>query len=180
MKRINKILGFKKTMFVFTIIFSAAIMLLPFFYKVELKQFQSLGLIGIGIINFFGSATVFFPSPAIVSVVVGGTLYNPLLVALFSSAGSSIGEAVGFAFGYSSKRVINHNNEKTFYKLFKFMFHKHASWLIITLSFIPNPIFDAVGIFAGVAQYPIKKFLLYVFIGRFVRDVIIAFFFSRI
>ncbi|OIP57443.1 MAG: hypothetical protein COX79_01650 [Candidatus Levybacteria bacterium CG_4_10_14_0_2_um_filter_36_16] len=184
MKRKNniskKLITNRQLLFFLIAILSVAIMLLPLFYNVQLKQFRSLGLIGIVLINFFGSATVFLPTPAIVSVGIGGTLYNPIFVAMASAVGSSLGETVGFVFGYSSKKVINQEEKRLIYKLFKYVFHKHGSWLIITLSFIPNPIFDAVGIFAGVAQYPIKKFLLFVFIGRFLRDIMIAFFFSRI
>lgn len=180
MKRVNKIFIHKRLVFLLISLISVGVMLLPLFYKLELKQFQSYGIIGIAIINFFGSATVFLPSPAIISVGVGGALYNPLLVALASALGSALGEAVGFAFGYSSKKVINQEEKRLMYKLFKTVFHKHGSWLIITLSFIPNPVFDAVGIFAGVAQFPIKRFLLYVFIGRFLRDIMIAFLFSKI
>lgn len=181
MKRTNKLLRHRRLIFFFIFLFSVGIMLLPFFYKVQLQQFKSLGLFGIGLINFFGSATVFFPSPAILSVGIGGTLYNPILVALASSVGSSLGESVGFAFGYSSKKVINHKSEKRFvFRFLEFLFERHGTWMIILLAFIPNPIFDFAGIFAGMGNYPLKKFIVLVFVGRFTRDVLISFVFSRL
>ncbi len=180
MKRINNLFTLKRVSFILIFVLSTVLMLLPVFYKVQFQHFKSLGLLGIGLINFFGSATVFLPSPAILSVGIGGTLYNPLLVAFVSAVGSSLGESTGFLFGYSGEKVIDDKKPGLFYKLYQFVFEKYGAYILIFMAFIPNPLFDAVGIFAGVAQYPIKKFLLYVFIGRFARDIIISFAFSKI
>jgi hypothetical protein len=51
---------------------SLLILLLPVFFARWLKTFKTLGFLGIFLISFFGSATVFVPSSAILTIGVGG------------------------------------------------------------------------------------------------------------
>lgn len=161
------------------LIISIIIIALSFYFRTELSKFTSLGLVGIFIINVLGSATLFLPAPGIASVVAGGFLYHPLIVAIVSALGSAIGDMVGFALGHSSKHIFLKKNS-FWYKIFKETFHKFGPLFIIVFSFIPNPIFDVVGIFAGVFSYSPVKFFMYVLIGRFVRNLLLAYLGSAI
>lgn len=156
---------------VFTI--SALLIFLPIFFRLNIKDFTSLGLLGVFLFNFISASTLFFPTPGFVATGVGGSLYNPILVAIAASLGSTIGEGVGFAFGYSSKKISNHHH-KFLDVLSNILHHKYGYLLIILLAFIPNPFFDVVGIIAGISLYPLRKFLFLVFVGRLARDLIIA------
>ncbi len=153
---------------------SVVIIALSFYFRDELSKFSSLGLLGIFLINLIGSATLFVPAPGIVTVVAGGFLYNPLFVAIVSALGSAIGDLVGYALGHSGKEVL-FKNHPFWYKILKETFHKFAAIFIIFFSFIPNPIFDFVGVFAGVFHYSPYKFLVYVLIGRFLRNLLLAY-----
>jgi len=159
---------------------SALLLFSPLYLKLDLNSLKSLGILGIAIFNFVSSSTLFFPAPGIVATGIGGALYNPILVALASSVGSTLGESVGFIFGHSSRKI-THPRDHTFMEsLYRIIHHKHGSILIAVLAFIPNPFFDAVGIAAGLALYPLRKFLMIVFIGRFARDIIVAYIGSNI
>jgi len=59
--------------------------------------------------------------------------------------------------------------------LYRIVHHKHGSLLIVLFAFVPNPFFDAIGIVAGLALYPLRRFLMLVFIGRLARDLIVAY-----
>ena len=155
------------------LIVSILIIGLSFYFRDELSKFSSLGLLGIFLINLIGSATLFVPAPGIATVVAGGFLYNPLFVAIVSALGSAVGDLVGYALGHSGKEVL-FKNHPFWYKVLKETFHKFAAIFIIFFSFIPNPIFDFVGIFAGVFHYSLYKFLVYVLIGRFLRNLLLA------
>lgn len=155
-------------------VMSLTLVILPLYFRQWFQEFAALGLVGIFVFNVIGSATVLIPSTAIVSVGVGGSLYNPLLVALFSAAGSALGEMVAYVLGYSSGKVVNVRQYKRIYKVFSIWFEKSGELTVFLLAFIPNPFFDVVGIFAGISRFSMGKFLVIVFVARFLRDVIIA------
>ena len=160
----------------YLILFVASIIsiILSFYFRDELSHLGSLGLLGIFIINVLGSATLFLPAPSIASVLAGGIVYNPFLVAVIAALGSGIGDMIGFALGHSSKHIFI-KRDSFWYKISKEIFHKFGPVFIIIFSFIPNPVFDAVGIFAGVFSYSPVKFFIYVLIGRFLRNLLLAY-----
>lgn len=154
---------------------STILLFLPFFFDIDFKSLTAFGLTGLFLINFFGSATLFLPAPAIFSVAVAGATINPLLVALIAAIAGALGEAVAYIFGYSSKEVLNLKKHKHIYKYSKIIVHWKKGILIPFFAFFPNPLFDGLGILAGLSDFPIKLFLLYVFLGRFVRNIGIAY-----
>lgn len=171
----NKGLQHLKLDYLLMLIVSLALIGVSFYFRDELSHFSSLGLLGIFIVNIIGSATLFLPAPAIASVVAGGFLYNPLFVAVIAALGSAIGDMVGFLLGHSGKEIFL-KKSSFWYKFFKQTFHRFGALFIIVLSFIPNPLFDAVGIFAGIFSYSPIKFFFYVLVGRFLRNLLLAYF----
>ncbi len=164
-----------KLLFIGIFILSTAILLTPLFFKDILGQFQSLGLLGIFFINFFSSATLFLPTPGLLSIAVASKIYPPLAVAVLGSLGSALGEGIGFLFGHSSMQVLNGRKYKLLYHLNKFIFKQYGMYILVLFALIPNPIVDGLGILAGIAKYPIHRFLLAVFIGRFLRNLVIVY-----
>ncbi len=163
-----------KYFFIATLVISSLFVILPFVIKIDYERFQALGLLGVLLTAFFGSVTVFVPSPAIFSIGVAGGYYNPLLVGLFAAIGSTIGDATGYLIGYSADKATEFEKRKILYGLLHFTLEKYGVIIILLFSIIPNPFFDGLGILAGFAKYPIKKFLVYVFIGRVLRFYIVA------
>lgn len=173
-KRKPKILE-NKLFYTILFLFSALLLFLPLYFNLDLNSLKSLGILGVAIINFISSSTLFFPVPGFLATGVGGSFYNPLLVAIASSIGSTLGESVGFIFGHASRKITHPKDHTFMNSIYKIVHHKHGSLLIILFAFIPNPFFDVVGIVAGLALYPLSKFLMLVFIGRLARDLIIAY-----
>ena len=162
--------------FKFPIIFlvSAGGIFLSFYFRSELLELGKWGLLGIFLVNVLGSATLFIPAPAIATVVAGAIIFNPLLVAVIAALGSAVGDMIGFALGHSGKELLL-KKDSFKYKITKDLFHKFGPGFIIFFSFIPNPVFDAVGIIAGLFKYPPKKFFAYTLAGRFLRNLLLAF-----
>ncbi|HVZ11445.1 MAG TPA: VTT domain-containing protein [Patescibacteria group bacterium] len=151
---------------------TALVIFVPFLLGLNFRVHRSLGLLGIAIINFVSSASL-IPTPGFIAVGLGGHLYNPFVVALIASIASTAGQMVGFVFGYTSKKLTE--SEKHFLNFLTHLFsHKYAPVVIFLLAFFPNPFFDVVGIVAGLSLYPPRKFIFLVFLGRLMRDVIIA------
>lgn len=165
----------KKLLYSFMFVLSILIILLPVLFRTRFEEFKTLGLIGIFIVNFLGSATIFLPTPSILSVGIGGNLYNPFAVAIFASFGSSLGESVGYLFGHSSKEVLNLKKHKILYYLNDYIFKRYGTLAILVFSFIPNPFFDGIGILVGMSSFSLKKFVAIVFVGRFFRNLLIAY-----
>lgn len=156
-------------------ILSLALTVVFFVFHDYFEQTRSLGLLGLFIINAVSNASLFISAPAFLTVIAGGAIYPPFLVALVASFGSAVGDMVGFVLGSSGRNLINHKlNEKIWFKVIDTYFHKYGGWIILVISFVPNPFFDSMGIIAGVFHYHPLKFFLIVFIGRFFRYLILA------
>lgn len=157
------------------LIFILAILIIisPIYFQNQLSNFKSFGILGIMFINFLASATIFLPAPAIATVVAGGALYSPFTVALTSSFGASLGEIVGFLLGHSGKNLFYKKHHITFLVI-KDLFHSFGAIIIFLVAFIPNPIFDLVGVFAGFVHYPLVRFFVLVFIARIIRNFLLA------
>ncbi|MBI2033303.1 MAG: VTT domain-containing protein [Candidatus Levybacteria bacterium] len=153
---------------------SCLLILVAYNYREQIGQFRSYGLFGIFLINFFGSSTIFFPVPSIASVVVGGSIYPPILVAFFAALGASLGDMIAFIFGSSGKKVFLQNMNHH-YHFFVRLFKKYGSVIIFLMAFFPNPFFDGVGILAGIFSYSPLRFFLLMFFGRLLRNIILSF-----
>lgn len=164
-----------KIVLVFLFAASTSLILLPLFFKVQFQHFKSLGIFGIFLINFISSATILLPTPGILSVGVGANLYNPLLVVLAATLGSTIGEGTTFLFGFSSAEILKVKERKKLFEFLRYLLTRWGFIIIPIFSFIPNPFFDGLGIVAGLIKYPIKRYLFLTFVGRLARNIVIAY-----
>lgn len=153
---------------------SVGLIFLSYFFRDELLKLGSFGILGIFLINLVTSMTLFLPAPGIATVVAGGFLYNPFIVALVAALGSAIGDFIGYILGRSGKEVLLKKNS-FWYNIFRETFHKFGAIFIILFSFIPNPVFDVVGLVAGLFSYNPARFFLYVFIGRLLRNLLLSY-----
>lgn len=152
---------------------SIGLIFLSYYFRDQLLLLGKFGIIGIFLINLISSITLFLPAPAIATVVAGGFLYNPIIVAIVAALGSTIGDFVGYILGRSGKEVLVKKNSFWF-NIFRETFHRFGAIFIIFFSFIPNPFFDFFGLVAGLFSYSPTKFLIYVFIGRLLRNLLLA------
>ncbi|MBI5452473.1 VTT domain-containing protein [Candidatus Gottesmanbacteria bacterium] len=138
-------------------------------------KFESWGYIGLFLINAFTNATVILPLPSFITVFIGGSIWNPLMVGIISGLGAAIGELIGFFVGFGSRGVIDifDGQEKWLKKTEKWL-KKNGFITIFVTSVLPDPFFDLVGIAAGTLNYPIWKFFLATALGRIFRNIIIA------
>lgn len=153
---------------------SLGLIFLSYFFRDELLKLGSFGIFGIFLINLITSMTLFLPAPGIATVVAGGFLYNPIVVALVAALGSAIGDFIGYILGRSGKEVLLKKNS-FWYNIFRETFHKFGAIFIILFSFIPNPIFDIVGLVAGLFSYNPARFFAYVFLGRLLRNLLLSY-----
>lgn len=163
-----------KKSYIFTFTLSIILIFIAFQFQERLSEFKAFGLLGIFLINLVSSATLFLPAPGIVSVVAGGVIYSPIAVAFVSGVGSSLGEMIGFLLGVSGKNIFIKNHHK-WYLILKDLFKRFGDIVVFIFAFVPNPLFDVIGILAGAFAVPWYRFFLFLFIGRFLRNILLAY-----
>ena len=101
-----------------------------------------------------------------------GSLFNPLGIGLAAGTGGAIGELSGYLAGFSGQAVIERTDV---YNRIRPWVEKYGGWAILVLSAIPNPVFDAAGIAAGIVKMPMRTFLISVWIGQIIKMTLFAF-----
>ena len=128
---------------------------------------ESIGYASIFFLSFIAAALIFLPVSALASVCVAVAVdLNPFMVAVVAASAESIGELTGYLAGMGGKAIFDRNR---FYLRFKNLFSRYASLTLLFGSAVPNPLFDVMGVAAGSILYPVKRFLLLVFIGKVVK-----------
>lgn len=135
---------------------------------------QVLGYPGLFIVNLISCSSVFFPLPGYLLVFIFGGIFNPTLVAFFSSLGAAFGELTSYGAGRGGGYIFKKTQEKYFEKGKEWFKKKKGFWLIIIFAATPLP-FDVIGILAGVLNYNLKKFILATFFGKMIMNLVLAF-----
>ena len=164
----------KYFIYALSFIFSILVIVSGFLFQDKLIHFKTWGLFGIFLFNFFSTATIFVPSFSLATVVAGGSLYNPILVAFVATLGGVLGDSISFILGQSGRHILLKEEGRIF--IFESnIFKKNGMIVIFIFAMIPNPIFDALGILAGSLDYSFKRYLIAMAAGRIVRNIIFAY-----
>jgi membrane protein YqaA with SNARE-associated domain len=142
-----------------------------FVLRDQLVQLAALGYVGIFLVSLLGNATIILPAPSLVLVFAMGAVLNPLLVGLAAGAGEALGELTGYAAGFAGRAVIE--DRQTYQRLCAWM-QRRGGITVFVLSVIPNPFFDLAGIAAGTLRYPVWRFLLFCWLGKTLKTVLVA------
>lgn len=135
--------------------------------------YDKIGLFGIYIatllISILGTFTIMIPVPYILGIITALLILpvNPLLLALASAIGSTIGEFSSWLVGRGTGELINKkaymNKIKGLSELIK---KGYGSWLVFFYALTPLPD-DILLIALGMEKYPLKKTIIPGFIGKF-------------
>jgi len=128
-----------------------------FFLRDQFARLASVGYGGIFLVSLLGNATIVLPAPSL---------------GLAAGVGEALGELTGYAAGYGGRAVIE--NQATYEKLVGWM-RRRGGITILVLSIVPNPFFDIAGIAAGSLRYPIWRFLLFCWLGKTIKTVLVAY-----
>jgi membrane protein DedA with SNARE-associated domain len=138
----------------------------------HVKDYAVYGYPGIFLIALLANATVFVPAPGVAVVFAMGSIFNPLGVALAAGTGGAIGELTGYLAGFSGQAVVERMD--VFSKINPWI-QKYSGWTILVLAAVPNPFFDIAGIAAGIAKMPLRRFLLFCWMGQLIKMAMFAF-----
>lgn len=165
----------KKLLFASLFIFSLLLSIALFYYQDFFREARGLGLLGLFLVNAVSSASLVVAGPGFLSVIAGGAIYNPFLVAFIGSLGSAAGDMLSFAIGLSGRRLAEEAlNKKIWFRVLNDLFKKHGLWILFMFSLVPNPLFDSIGFLAGAFSFSPWKFFIVVFVGRMIRFYLLA------
>ena len=101
---------------------------------------------GVALASLIASAGLIIPVPALGAVCAGAIFLNPALLGLIAGTSESVGELTGYFLGYSGRDMARRC--RIYDRLGSLV--RRRSWLpLFLVSLVPNPIFDIVGIAAG-------------------------------
>ena len=143
-----------------------------FLIRDRIAGLEAYGYAGIAAIVFLAYATVLIPAPGIAVVFAMGASLNPVGVALAAATGGALGELTGYLAGFSGQAVIERT--KWFNRVYPWI-QRYGPWAVMGLATIPNPVFDVVGLAAGVLKMPLWKFLLFCWFGQLIKMLAVAY-----
>jgi uncharacterized membrane protein YdjX (TVP38/TMEM64 family) len=154
------------------IFLALSITLAIFLFRDKLRELEHLAYPGAFLAMLLGNATLILPVPGLIFVfALGGTL-NPLLVGLAAGPGAALGEMTGYLAGFGGSAIMD---DFKLYQAIKRWMERYGLFVIIVLSFIPNPLFDMAGMVAGAMRIKWWQFLLAAWIGKTAQALFVAY-----
>lgn len=136
------------------------------------EEIAGYGYPGIFILSLLANATLILPAPGWAVTFAMGAVFHPLGVGLAAASGATLGELTGYMAGFSGQAVME--NARVYEKLLGWT-RRYGGLTIIALAAIPNPLFDLAGIAAGALRMPLGLFLLFTWIGKMIKMVLLAY-----
>lgn len=136
---------------------------------------ENVGYTGVFLINLIGSASVVVPVPGLAAACAAAAPsagLNVIILGLLGGTGATIGELTGYMAGYGGQSFVQ--KVKHYDRVSNLVVRRGAVALFI-LAVVPNPIFDIAGIAAGSLGYPVRRFLAWVFLGKIIKFIVIAY-----
>ncbi len=153
------------------VLFVLGISLAIFVFRDRFAQLAAIGYPGIFLVSLLGNATIILPAPSLALVFAMGSALPPVLVGLAAGVGEALGELTGYAAGFGGRAIIE--DQKMYERLVAWM-QRRGGITIFVLSLIPNPFFDLAGIAAGTLRYPLWRFLLFCWLGKTLKTILVA------
>ena len=131
-----------------------------------------VGYTGVALSALLASGGLLIPVPALVIVCSASLFLVPLLVGVVAGVAETAGELTGYYLGYNGRHLVTG----------RFFYHRVERWmrtrgwlLLFLLALVPNPIFDVVGIAAGLIRYPLWRFLGVVAAGKLLKFIALSY-----
>jgi len=151
-------------------ILALCIIALKVFDTEEIVRLKQYGYVGVFLIALFSSFSIVLPIPGTAAIIGAAAIWDPMIVAFVASIGATLGEITGYQLGYSGKSLMFHEDSEA-YKSARVWMEKHGGLAIFLFALLPFLIFDFLGIAAGALRYPLKKFFIFTWLGRFPRTI---------
>lgn len=166
-----EIAAFFSVMGGFVYLFLRLFYFLQVYLERPLEEYSFYAYVGVFLVTLVSSASVLFPVPGLAFVLAAAAKWNPAIVAVMASVGSTLGELSAYYVGYWGRHLIHPERSQYFQRAEQWM-TRYGSVTIFFFAFVPFLIFDLAGIAAGALRLPVWKFLLACWLGRLPRSFV--------
>lgn len=150
--------GFKRTIFIFGIVF----LFLTTLISTQPEPFLKFRYFGVFVFNLFGPGTLLIPTLS--------KYMNVFLLAFSSACGMSLNDSLSWYIGSYSHEIIPHSRKM---ERIEKSVNKYGFSALFIWSLIPIP-YDFIGLVAGYLGFSYRKFILPAFLGKFVRFLLLG------
>jgi len=165
----KKYLGIRKRYWIIGLLVVAVVMtivLVVYRNSIENFDYAAYGPLGLFIICLASNATIILPVGSAIAVVIAPDVIgiSPVVASLIGASAAAIGELSGYMAGYGGQAAIK---KRSFYlKIEHWM--EHRGFITIIFFSVFALAFDAAGLAAGAFRYPVWRFMIACWIGRFI------------
>ena len=131
------------------------------------------GYLGIFIASFLGAASIIIPIPYTVLIFMMGGILDPILLALSSGAGATLGEFFGYMIGYYGRAIISDERKRKMDYMLR-VFSRYGLIAIFLFALTPLPD-DLLFIPLGLMHYSFIKAFIPCLIGKITMGFILAY-----
>jgi membrane protein YqaA with SNARE-associated domain len=131
---------------------------------------------GLFLVSLLSNATLFMPVPGLLLSASAGNFIAGWLVGVVAGLGQTLGEITGYAAGYSGRRVVGRRRAYQRAQGWIRRNQRVGSGFLFVMAVVPNPLFDAAGLAAGMLRFPLWKFLAAVGLGKVLKNILMAYF----
>ena len=142
-------------------------------YPNQLKHLGKWGYLGAFIIAFLSAASIFIPAPGLVIVGSFSNVFSPLFLSISAGLGAGIGEFTGYLAGEGI--VDLKSKEHAYLSNYENLIKRYGPIVVFIFATFPNPIFDIIGISAGLVGMPKKSFLIATVLGNIVKYALVCY-----
>lgn len=139
-----------------------AVIVCAFMFKEQIETYAATGYFGVLLACFAATSTILLPAPGILVVIQYAHFLNPILVVLLGSLGTALGELTGYLLGRNGNDLIKIDTERKFF----YWVTQKPMLIVFLFSLIPLPVFDIVGVCAGMIKVNPLKFTIACFLGK--------------
>jgi membrane protein YqaA with SNARE-associated domain len=129
------------------------------------------GYLGVFAVTLLTTGALVLPVPYLFIIAKAGTFLDPLGVALVAGLAAGLGELTGYLLGIGGRELLE---QSRWHRAATRWMKRHGFVTVWVFSFVPNPLFDAVGIAAGALRYPVWKFIVACFLGKSAKFLVVA------
>lgn len=147
---------------------------LNIFNESFIGRFHNLQYLGLFIISFLTGAVAFIPIPGLILVFALGSVLFPPFIGLVSGLGEAAGNMLVYFTGYGGTAALNRLPDN-YTEKFQGWLRKRGSLMVVLMSAMINPLFMPFTAVAGMMRYNMWKFFLLCFLGKTIKNTLIAY-----
>jgi membrane protein YqaA with SNARE-associated domain len=140
-------------------------------FPIDFERIGRWGYLGVAATVFVATASVALPIPYLLIVARAGTYLDPWLLAAVAGVAGMLGELTGYVVGRSGSTLVARGR---WYDAARGWICDYGFWCIAFFACVPNPVFDALGLAAGVLRYSVWRFALACLLGKALKFLIAA------